>query len=246
MTEIQYLPYLLPNDDESLLPFLAKKYTQLRLKGLIQSPQSFSATLEGEKNISEQQQIERLKVPNKHIIVIIARSQDDIEKSIAWYDCEWVAQATLYGPNKWQDHIAPFKQALPLEKQLQDDQILGTTQVQTDQFECTAFWHMTALYVDANHRRRGLGNQLCKFAFEVVQSKLPPAHNLSEMRIIIKPSNTIVVAMYEQLQFIKLHQPVSLSEATFAAGDQSTLPTNYQQLESYTNRSGIIMTRLTR
>ncbi|PWN33147.1 uncharacterized protein FA14DRAFT_109942, partial [Meira miltonrushii] len=216
----------------------AQKYTKLRLKGLVQSPQSFSATLQGEQSLSEEQQIERLKIRNKHIIVIVASHQN---KNLAWYDCEWVAQATLYGPNTWQDHIAPFKQAFTPPMQLQDDQMIGTTQVHTDQLDDTAFWHMTALYVDASHRRRGLGNQLCKFAFEVMQSKT--ASTSSEMRIIIKPTNTIVIAMYEQIQFIKLPQPVSLSEATFAAGDQSTLPNKYEQQEAYTSRSGIIMTR---
>lgn len=237
---IQYLPYILPTNDEQLLSLLAQKYTQLRIKGLLQSPQSFSATLQGEQSLTKEQQIDRLKVPKKKIIVIVAYPQNE---SIAWYNCEWVAQATLYGPNTWQDHIAPFKQALPSQMQLHDVQIIGTTQVHANQLDNTAFWHMTALYVDASHRRRRLGNQLCRFAFEVMQAN--PACTSSEMRIIIKPTNTIVVGMYEQLQFIKQIQPVSLSEATFAAGDQNTLPNKYEQQEAYTNRSGIIMTRHT-
>jgi len=236
LNDTQYTPYLLPTNDKQLLPLLANKYTQLRLKGLIQSPQSFSASFEGEKSLSEKEQIERLQVANKHIVVIVAHSQNDCTP---WYECEWVAQVTLYGPNTWQDHILPFKQAVPFQMQLQDDQFINTTQVHSNQIDRTAFWHMTALYVDANHRRLGLGNQLCKFAFEVMQAK----EQNYEVRIIIKPTNTVVIAMYEHLQFIQLSQTVSLSEATFAAGDQSTLPNGYQENEAFTNRHGIIMTR---
>lgn len=241
-SDVRYTPHVLPINDNLLLPFLAKKYTQLRLKGLQQSPQSFSATLQGEQNLTEQQQMERIKVPNKHIVILVLQKEE--EEKIAWYECEWVAQATLFGPHSWHNHIAPFQKALPSHMQLKEEEIVRTTQVVKKHLDRTAFWHMTALYVDANHRRRGLGNQLCNFAFELTESKLASNQTTTEMRIIIKPTNLAVLAMYEKMRFIKQSQPISLSEATFAAGDQDTLPTDYTKQQIFTKRLGIVMTRL--
>lgn len=245
---LTYTAHLVETSDPTVLPVLAEKYTQLRIKGLQQSPHSFSATLEGEQAIEQKEKLERISIPNKHIVVVVA--QEKGANAVPWYENEWVAQATLYGPNTWKQHTHAFHVAHPNVSPLTNEELERTSLAPAERKDTTAFWHMTALYVDANHRRRGLANQLCLFTFDVIKRTSAPIQQ-AELRIFVKPTNLVVVGMYAQLGFVTLSGNeggmgapyVTLSEAAFVAGDMAMLPDDYAQQSGFTTRAGLIMAK---
>jgi ribosomal protein S18 acetylase RimI-like enzyme len=100
---------------------------------------------------------------------------------------------------------------------------------------------MTALYVLNDHRRRGLGDQLCKKAFEAIQEHRNGVG--SELRIVIKPSNGIVVRMYERLGFETRKGRSTLAEAIVASEGPAALPIDYTQNKAFFKRNGLIIVK---
>lgn len=231
---------------EALIPYLADKYTTLRIAGLEQSPQSFSATLQGELQLNSDEKINRILVSNKHVMVIVKQSFGLLTSKKPWYDEEWVGQATLFGPLSWNEYISPFKHTHP-GKELSEDQLLllagPTDQLSQNGSVRVAYWHMTALYIDVNHRRLGLAKKLCLAAFNYIKG-VSKVHGYRDavLRIIIKPTNLVVLDMYKSLGFEVVDGALStLAEATICAGDQGSLPTDYEEQKGYTTRGGSFM-----
>lgn len=231
---------------EALIPYLADKYTALRIAGLEQSPQSFSATLQGELQLSPDEKINRILVPNKHVMVIVKQSLKSAISEKPWYDKEWVGQATLFGPLNWNEYVSPFKHT-HVGKELSEDQLLllggPTDQLSQVGSARVAYWHMTALYIDVNHRRLGLAKKLCLAAFDYIKD-ISKGHGYRSavLRIIIKPTNLVVLDMYKSLGFKVVDGVLStLAEGTICAGDQGSLPPDYEEQKGYTTRGGLFM-----
>lgn len=242
MAEVRYTAHVLETDDDAIRERLADRYTALRIKGLRQSPDAFSATLEGETALSQREKLTRISLPKKNIIVVVASLATDPDKH--WWQHEWVAQATVWGPHTWGEHVSPFRNthASAEGQQMTEEQTLKTTL--STNTSTTRFFHMTALYVDFDHRKRGLAKLLCDRAFQRIVETTRDNADQAELRIIIKPTNTVVVRMYEQMGFRACSEVQStLAEATFAAGDQTSLPQGYDELPLYTTRKGLIMVK---
>ncbi|KAJ9660113.1 hypothetical protein H2198_002810 [Neophaeococcomyces mojaviensis] len=248
-----YSCHVLPNgttsdrgDRNALIAFLADKYTALRVAGLKQSPQSFSATLDGELRLTLPEKLKRIQQHNKHILVVVKQSSGSASSGNPWYDSPWVGQATLFGPMRWEEYIAPL-QSIPLPEALTDDQIQLLAGVHGQQSPRTklgtAFWHMTALYIDVTHRRLGLAKKLCLAAFEHIKNEsVAKGYQSALLRIIIKPTNTVVVDMYRSLGFDIVEGPrATLAEATKCAEDTDSLPADYREQAAYMGRGGLFM-----
>lgn len=95
---------------------------------------------------------------------------------------------------------------------------------------------MTALYVDDRIRGRGLARLLWNECFRYMGS--------GQLRIIIKPDNTIVLQMYERMGFENQDGKAALLEAIHASRDGvDKLPPQPHLDPSYTQRGGIVMIR---
>lgn len=248
-----YTAHVLLNNDtpntpknDVLVRYLADKYASLRVSGLEQSPQSFSATLQDELRLAVEEKISRILVSKKHILVIVKRALDANMPERLWYDEEWVGQATLFGPLSWEVYSSPFRKT-HTHASLSNSQVQllagWTDEVPKTDLAKTAYWHMTALYIDVNHRRLGLAKKLCLAAFEHIRN-ISSLENFDRalLRIIIKPTNTVVVDMYRSLGFSVVDGLFStLAEATVCAGDHESLPPNYGERKDYTGRGGLFM-----
>jgi ribosomal protein S18 acetylase RimI-like enzyme len=236
-----YTAHVLRTDDDAVRKYFAGRYTALRIQGLKQSPDAFSATLEGESVLTEEEQLARICMPKKDIFVVVASSDDDEQHNGDWWEREWVAQATVWGPHTWEEHVAPFQHThAKSDRHLSDKELALTTQIADK--SSALFFHMTALYVDVGHRRKGLANLLCEHIFSHLAAMTKPIAQLAELRIIIKPTNVVVMKMYEQLGFVPVADVMStLAEATYAAGDQSSLPDRFEEDLLYTTRRGLFM-----
>lgn len=223
----QYAAHVLPLDGKDLTSY-ARKYGALRLNGLKQSPNAFSSTHASELALTDDEQLARLLRPQQRIVVVVAATVAEQEQPQRWLDEEWVAQVTLVGPLSREQYDAPFSTAAaaasPPSPPTKDEE--------------TVYWHMTALYVDTAHRRKGLAMLLCEKSFKVAGEA-----GRGVMRIIIKPDNTAVIDMYKALGFVVAERHATLAEATVAAGEGALLPATYESDTVYTARTGIIMTR---
>lgn len=230
--------------NDALVTYLADKYTALRIAGLEQSPQSFSATLQAELQLTAAEKIARILTPDKHIMVIVKRDAESTPSKKPWYDCEWIGQATCFGPLIWNECISPFTNT-HANNHLSENELhsLAGPARLSPNISHTAYWHMTALYIDIAHRRLGLAKKLCLAAFDYIKnvSKLGGSHS-AVLRIIIKPTNLVVLDMYKSLGFKVVDGVLStLAEAAHCAGDQGSLPANYEEQKAYTTRGGLFM-----
>jgi len=283
-----YSVHLLPNFSEpihqgidgALVEALANRYAEASIKSLRQNPSAFARTLEAELALNVLERVTRLREPGRQILVAVHDSSGgngsvyaDVEQEIRFLlqdSVQWVGQVTILGPKTWDEYIAPFKTTHPSRPrtEAQLERLAGAfNNASRDE---TLFYHMTALYVDVDHRRRGLAQKLIHAATDAIE-RTPvssvPTTTLSPprravLRIIIKPDNTSVISMYSGVSFQALdYEPVaaalrsgqepdwssglfsSLADAMVAAGDASILPADFAEKEKYTKRSGILMVK---
>ncbi|GAB7335394.1 hypothetical protein MBLNU13_g07768t2 [Cladosporium sp. NU13] len=235
MTE-SYTTHVL-HGDQSDSQHLAIKSAALRLAGLLQSPDSFSSTYDEEVALTDVQKLESLQRP-KRITIIVAQNGD---KSNDWTQAEWAGQVTLLGPFTRAEYLAPYLETHEDGRRLAVAELNAIFVPVSSNDSSAVYWHMTALYVLNDHRRRGLGDQLCRKAFEVIQQHANGSG--SELRIVIKPSNGIVARMYERLGFETREGRSTLAEAIAASEGQGALPAAYAQKETYFRRNGLIMVK---
>lgn len=192
----------------------AQRYTDLRITALQRSPHAFSTTVESESQLNIDQRLARLREPQKTIFVCINEDTDD-----------WAGQVTLIGPLTRSEYDASF-------------QILtGTESAQSpslDDDPAAAYWHMTALYVDDRIRGKGLARLLCDACFDRIGT--------GQLRIVIKPDNTVVIEMYKRMGFNVMEASATLLEAIHASRDGfERLPSDVATDPSYTTRTGVVM-----
>ena len=223
--------------DRSDSQHLAIKSAALRLAGLLQSPDSFSSTYDEEVALTDAQKLESLQ-RSKRTTIIVAQTGD---KSKDWSQADWAGQVTLLGPFTGAEYLAPYLKTHEDGRRLPLAELDAIFETVSSNDSSAVYWHMTALYVLDDHRRRGLGDQLCRKAFEVIQQHSKGA--ASELRIVIKPGNRIVTRMYERLGFETREGRSTLAEAIAASEGLGGLPVGYAQKEAYFRRNGQIMVK---
>jgi ribosomal protein S18 acetylase RimI-like enzyme len=216
---------------------LAVKSAALRLAGLLQSPDSFSSTYDEEIALTDADKLRALLRP-KRTTIIVAQTGD---KNNDWSQADWAGQVTLLGPFTRAEYLAPYLETHEDGRRLSVAELDAMFEPISSNDRSAVYWHMTALYVLNEHRRRGLGDQLCRKAFEVIQKHADGS--ASELHIVIKPSNGIVARMYERLGFETREGRSTLAEAIAASEGPGALPVDYAQNEKYFGRSGLIMVR---
>lgn len=229
----QYTAHVLPQTGDHLSLY-ADKYSELRLTALRQSPAAFSGSIADEMAMTPQQRLARMLQPQRKVVIVAAQSgkQD-------WLQEDWAGSVNLLGPRDKQEYFAPFD----LHPQTEDtprsftfDNDDGTADLVAKR-DVKAFYHMTALFVDMNHRRRGIAKMLCDKSFQVAVDQ----SGLADMRIFIAPTNFAVFDMYKQLGFKTAHQKCTLAEALVASNDP--VPAVYDTDSKYNTRGGIVMIR---
>jgi ribosomal protein S18 acetylase RimI-like enzyme len=238
-----YTVYTLPRQGSDLILY-AQKYSALVIKALTQNPAAFSSTIEYEVTLSNEAKVKRLQHPQRQILVAVATPNDGQDMQGDWLDGEWVGQVTLNGPYSKEEYDHPFTlfgpNTGPTAYSFRDHNQPAR--------EPHAYWHMNALYVDTLHRRKGLANLICETSFQVVAAAKKGGElgdgdggQVADLRIVIKPDNTTVIAMYESLGFKVANEKSTLAEAIAASGDLASLPSSYEGNNRYTSRGGIIM-----
>lgn len=227
-----YATHVLPQSDSADTATYAEAYSQLRLKGLQQSPGSFSSTFEEELRLSNDEKIERLLRKKRSVIIAAVDSGD----STPLCSQEWVGSVTILGPMTRDEYLAPFA-----DKDLKSQwpSLATTTKSAASNSKTISYWHMTALYVDATHRRQGLAKKLCDAAFQMIEQETE--HSLHELRIIIKHGNFGVAQMYEALDFAAIELNATLAEAVTASGEADVEAEVLAREPKYLVREGLIM-----
>lgn len=157
---------------------LAKKSSAMRLRGLRQSPGSFSSTYEEESNLTEDQLLLRLQLPKRTTIIAAESSNHQ-----TWIDETWTGQLTLKGPYTHEEYLSPFLDTHTSDIRLSNAELEATFPSFMERPGHTSYWHMTALYVDADFRRRDIGEQLCREAFDFIRQQYGKSF---EVRIVIQ------------------------------------------------------------
>jgi ribosomal protein S18 acetylase RimI-like enzyme len=217
---------------------LALKSATLRLAGLLQSPDSFSSTYDEEVSLTDAEKSKMLWRP-KRTTIIAAQAED---KNDDWTQADWAGQVTLLGPFTREEYLAPYLDTHEGGQRLSIAEMNTTFEPVSTDDSSAVYWHMTALYVLSDHRRRRLGDQLCRQAFEVIRERGIGAGS-SELRIVIKPGNGIVARMYERLGFETREEKSTLAEAIVASEGLAALPLDYAHKEGFFERNGVIMVK---
>lgn len=219
-----YRVHRIPVNDPATLPFLAGKYSAIRLAALTTEVNSFSSTFERESTLTASQWIERLQRPLVHNFVAVAYPIDTPLSSQILESGDWIGCGVLIGPT-------------PRSKfQLLDS---GGSAVGPDETESK--WHMTCVYNSPAHRGRGIAKNLIRAALDFSEQGLEVG-NRSRVRIMADPSKTLLKALYAGLGFTD-NGKTTLAEAYVANGQSELLPADggSSNPEKYHSRRGIIM-----
>jgi ribosomal protein S18 acetylase RimI-like enzyme len=210
--------------ESSELSFFALKYKELRLSGLKLNPTSFSSTYEAEVAFSDAVWVSRIMRPRMEtFICAIAPEGKSVTTSVHdMLGSEWVAQVSLRGPLSEEEFILP-----PEAKQL-----AFKLNVEEEK------WQMLSLYTLPSQRGKGLAKKLCAAVIDYLATyRTEPG--IVRLRIIVKPENTAVIRMYENLNFIDAGR-ATLAEALRANGDDDLIPIDGGGVK-YQSRGGVVM-----
>ncbi|CAH0039655.1 unnamed protein product [Clonostachys rhizophaga] len=191
----------------------AKKYRDLRLKALKESPEAFTSTWAVEFSFADNVWVSRLLDPEKETFVCIYNSPSQ--------DAEWVAQVTLRGP------LPPADFDLPPEA--------GQVVIPGDEK-----WQMFSLYTSLSHRGKKVGSRLCQRTFQFLSEKRATQATNVSLRLMVRPDNEISIRMYRGLGFLETGR-CTVEEGLRANGEAELIPKGPLG-EKYTRRIGIIMT----
>lgn len=104
-------------------------------------------------------------------------------------------------------------------------------------------WQMVSLFTLPTHRGKGVAKSLCSEVFRWLREHKPtygkPRPKQIRVRIMVKPENTAMVKLYEELRFTHAGK-CTLAEALKANGDGELVPVD-RGGPKYQERSGLIM-----
>ncbi|VUC21299.1 unnamed protein product [Clonostachys rosea] len=196
----------------SVLSYNAKKYRDLRLRALKESPEAFTSTWDVESSFAGDVWESRLLDPEKETFVCVYNHPNQ--------DPEWVAQVTLRGP------LTAAEFALPPES----GQVVHSGDEK---------WHMFSLYTSKSHRGKGVGSRLCQRTFQFLSEKRATQATNVTLRLMVRPDNEISIRMYQGLGFLQTGK-CTVEEGLRANGEADLLPEGHLG-EKYTTRYGLIM-----
>ncbi|KAI9650949.1 hypothetical protein NHQ30_000984 [Ciborinia camelliae] len=212
--------------DPTLLPFLAGKFSALRLSALLESPTSFSSTFEIESRFSLSTWLTRLSRPKFEYFIAIAHHSSTLPESRTIDSGILVGSVQLYGPNPKAFFSLPLSGAPSL---LPDDQELK--------------YQMIALYSSPQHRRKGLAKMLIQGAIDSAKERAAQESKKKvRIRIFMHPENLTVKKLYHDVGFVDAGM-CTLSEAFVQNGDPESLPEDggVSDPERWLNRMGVGM-----
>ncbi|UZJ57629.1 hypothetical protein CBS101457_006949 [Exobasidium rhododendri] len=227
-----YAAHLLPQSGNNLAAY-ADKYSELRLTALRQSPERFSASIVDELAMTKEERLTRTMQDRRRTVIVTVQSD-----ALDWLNEEWVGSVVLLGPMNKEDYFAPLtihvqNSANPPKDFTYD----GDSASSAAKHEPEDYYHMTALFVEKSHRRRGIAKILCEKSFEVAVDQSGQA----DVRIFIAPDNVDVFDMYKKLGFRTAVEKITLAEALVASGDP--LPAVYDSDVKYSTRLSVVMIR---
>ncbi|KAE8361664.1 hypothetical protein BDV27DRAFT_132671 [Aspergillus caelatus] len=198
----------------------ARKYRDLRLRALQESPGSFASTYEIESKFTNADWADRVTVPDREIFICAAtpiqpdRTQLDV--------MEWIGQVTLRGPMSRDEFTLPVESGQRPPKRDEEEER----------------WQMLSLFTLSEHRGNGLGRNLCREALQYLRNYRSDPPNI-HVRLMVKPENHVTVSLYKRLGFIEAGK-ATLAEALIANGDGHCLPKDTSTAK-YSDRTGLIM-----
>jgi ribosomal protein S18 acetylase RimI-like enzyme len=230
-----YAAHVLPQKGDNL-SLHADKYSELRTTALRQSPKEFSGTIEDEQAMTKEQRIDRLLQSNRKVVIVAVQSGET-----DWIDEEWVGSSVILGPMTKEAYFKPFtihkQEEIPSTLLEQRFTFSSEDQRSIKGRDPRGYYHMTALFVDENHRRRGIANILCERSFHLAIDESKQA----DMRIFVAPDNVKVLKMYDRLGFKTVKETCTYSEARVASKDP--LPVDFDTNSKLNSRGGIIMVK---
>ncbi|KAL2064769.1 hypothetical protein VTL71DRAFT_3908 [Oculimacula yallundae] len=217
--KIHHLPTTSPDQDPTLLPFLAGKFASLRLSALTVSSSAFSSTFAIESLFTSSQWISRLRRPLLHTFVAVAYSPSTLPpdsqqqaqnetQTIGRGD--WIGSLTLLGPFTSSEFDIPES---------------GYSATDSEGIEIDdsseSKWQITAVYNSPLHRGQGVAKMLIQAAMDFAEKE--GGKERTRVRIMIHPSNVVVKRLYEGLGFGDAGY-CTLAEAYRSNGDEEMLP----------------------
>jgi len=209
-SSVSKVHYISPDSPNT--PFLAGKFSALRLLALSISPESFGSKFKVVSKRSPANWQSFLTRPNFHTF-ICSRYEADPDRPNGPYDLEqgqWVAHISIIGPTakKEYDMYPPSE---------------GVDESGSNAEESK--WQLTALWTDPTFRGQGIAKKLTLAAVDFATNYHPGSVKRARIRLYNRggPENEHVLAMYRNLGF-KNAGGVSLFEAMIGNGDSDEIP----------------------
>jgi len=222
-----YRMFHLPTDDPLKLAYYAGKFSTLHLSALQTSPTAFGTTFVRESAWNATEWIGRLTRPNMHTFVAVAYDVDLPLEKQTLETGDWIGCGTLIGPTPYETYDIPEGGGPQLGPDSEEDK-----------------WHMTFVYNEPLHRRKGVSKRLIQSSLDYTEALAREQGKKSWMRIFIHPSNLVVKDLYSGLGFREAGH-CTFVEAVQANGDPELLPEDggYSDKEKYHTRLGLTMMR---
>ncbi|TGO80187.1 hypothetical protein BELL_0012g00050 [Botrytis elliptica] len=138
----------------TLLPYLAGKFSALRLSALVESPNSFASTFELESLYSASVWLSRFSRPKCHYFLAVAHASSSPPETHTIDTGLLVGSVQLYGPSPTSFFTLPLGGAPPPGPDAQELK-----------------YQMIALYSSSLHRRKGLAKMLIQGAIESARNQ---------------------------------------------------------------------------
>ncbi|KAF7877026.1 uncharacterized protein EAF02_008246 [Botrytis sinoallii] len=190
----------------TLLPYLAGKFSALRLSALVDSPNSFASTFELESLYSASVWLSRFSRPKFHYFLAVHASSSPTETHTIDTGL-LVGSVQLYGPSPASFFTLPLGGAPPPGPDAQELK-----------------YQMIALYSSSLHRRKGLAKMLIQGAVESARNQAQvEGKEKVRIRVFLHPENLTVKTLYRSVGFVETGF-CTLAEAVVQNGNPETLP----------------------
>ncbi|KAF7945319.1 hypothetical protein EAE96_010094 [Botrytis aclada] len=210
----------------TLLPYLAGKFSTLRLSALLDSPNSFASTFELESLFSGSTWLSRFSRPKLHYFLAIAHSPSSPPETHTIDTGLLVGSVQLYGPSPASFFTLPLGGAPPPLPDAQESK-----------------YQMIALSTSSLHRRKGLAKMLIQGAIGSARKQArADGKEKVRIRIFLHPENLTVMNLYQSVGFVESGF-CTLAEAVVQNGDPEMLPEDggVSDPERWLNRIGAVM-----
>jgi len=227
-TEFNYRVFHLPLDDPNKLLYYAGKFSTLHLSALQKSAGSFGSTFARESAWNIDQWVARLTRPSMHTFIAVAYAVDLPSEQQTLETGDWIGCGTLIGPTPYEIYHVPASGGPQLGPDSEEDK-----------------WHMTFVYNEPSHRRKGVSKRLILASCEYTDKIANQQGKKSWMRVYMHPSAVAARSLYTSCGF-KEAGDCSWHEAAHGNGDADLLPEDHDSennREKYHSRIGLGLMR---